>query len=471
VSAAAADGPAPLPVSSAAAPLGRRARADSVVRIGAAAALWLSLLLVAYWWDAEGGLRDLTGWTSGLDSVGRLTGLVASVLLLAQVLLMARVPVLEAAFGQDRVARMHRLVGLTSFDLVVVHVVLITWGYALGRLAGTPGTLWDLTWHYPGMLLAVGGTAFLCLVVVTSIKASRRRLRYESWHLLHLYAYLGVGLALPHQLWTGQQFVSSTWRTVFWWTAWAVAAGVVVVWRVGVPAVRNLRHRLRVTSVRQEAPGVASVYLTGRHLDRLRVEAGQFFGWRFLAGPGWTRAHPYSLSAAPDGHSLRITVQAAGDGSRDLVALRPGTRALVEGPFGRLSDRARTQPRVALIGAGVGITPLRALAEGLSYAPGEAVLLQRYAATPLFVNELRTLSAERGLSVLHLPGHRRGPGSWLGAGMGQVDDLGALRWWVPDIAERDVFVCGPEPWTELVRATVTAAGLPEDRLHLETFAW
>jgi predicted ferric reductase len=470
VSAAAADGPVRLPASTAV-PLGRRARRDAVVRLLAVATLWLSLLLVTYWWDADGGLRDLTGWTSGLDSVGRLTGLVASVLLLAQVLLMARVPVLESAYGQDRAARLHRLVGLTSFDLMVAHVVLITWGYAFGKLAQTPATLWDLTWHDPGMLLAVGGTVFLCLVVVSSIKASRRRLRYESWHLLHLYAYLGVGLALPHQLWTGQQFVSSTSRTMFWWTAWAVAAGVVLVWRVGVPVVRNLRHGLRVTSVVQEAPGVASVYVTGRRVDKLPVEAGQFFGWRFLAGPGWTRAHPYSLSAAPDGHSLRITVQAVGDGSRELTALRPGTRALVEGPYGRLSDRARTQRKVALIGAGVGITPLRALAEGLAYAPGEAVLLQRYAEVPLFVGELQTLAAERGLSVLHLPGHRRGPGSWLGAGMGQVDDLGALRWWVPDIAERDVYVCGPEAWTDLVRATLTAAGLPEDRLHLETFAW
>ena len=62
---------------------------------------------------------------------------------------------------------------------------------------------------YPGMLLAVAGTACLVMVVVTSVRAARRRLRYESWHLLHLYAYLGVGLALPHQLWTGQEFIGS----------------------------------------------------------------------------------------------------------------------------------------------------------------------------------------------------------------------------------------------------------------------
>ena len=55
------------------------------------------------------------------------------------------------------------------------------------------------------------------------------------------------------------------------------------------------------------------------------------------------------------------------------------------------------------------------------------------------------LARERGLAVLNLPGHRRGDGSWLPRGVDErVDDVTALRRWVPDIAERDVYVCGPE---------------------------
>jgi ferredoxin-NADP reductase/DMSO/TMAO reductase YedYZ heme-binding membrane subunit len=401
-----------------------------------------------------------------------LTGLVASVLLLTQVVLMARVPRLEAAYGQDRLAHLHRLVGFTSFNLMLTHIVLITWGYAAGQLTQTPSTLWNLVTNYPGMLLAVGGTVCLFLVVFTSVKAARRRIRYESWHLLHLYAYLGVGLALPHQLWTGQQFLSSPGRTFFWWTAWGVAAGSILVWRVGVPVWRNLWHRLEVTSVVRETDDVVSVYLTGRRLHRLRAEPGQFFTWRFLGGPGWSRANPYSLSAAPDGRSLRITVQAVGDGSASAFVLRPGTRALFEGPYGRLSPRARTRRGVALIGAGVGITPLRALAEGLPAGPGDCVLLHRWTTEPLFIAEFEVLERERGLAVLNLPGPRRGDGSWLPRGVDEgIDDLSALLRWVPDIAERDVFVCGPERWTALVRATLTAAGVPDDRLHLETFGW
>jgi predicted ferric reductase len=465
-------GPATVdPPFGAGARLGARDRFDRIVRTAAWSALWLGLLLVTYWWVVDGGVQDLGGWAGGLTSVGRLAALVASVLLMVQVLLMARLPVLEAAFGQDRLAHVHRLVGFTSFNLMVLHIVTITWGYASGELAKTPETLWDLVVGYRGLLLATGGTVCLVLVVATSVRAARRRIRYESWHLLHLYAYLGVGLALPHQLWTGQELTSSPARTVFWWTLWAASAGAVLGWRVGLPLWRNLRHRLRVVSVVPEGTGVASVVVTGRRLDRLPVEAGQFLSWRFLTGPGWSRAHPYSLSAAPDGRSLRITVQVVGDGSAETTRLRPGTRVLVEGPYGRLSARTRSRRRVALIGAGVGITPLRALAEGLGYGPGEAILLQRYTSEPLFAGELERLSRTRGLQVLFLPGRRRGPGSWLGDHIGAVDDLIALRHWVPDIAERDVYLCGPEDWTSLVRATLLRAGVPSDLVHLETFRW
>src|SRR5680860_1321906 len=83
---------------------------------------------------------------------------------------------------------------------MVVHVVAITLGKPATSTAGLWGTIVDFVVNYPGMLLAVAGTAALVMVTVTSIKAARSRLRYESWHLLHLYAYLGVGLALPQPI-------------------------------------------------------------------------------------------------------------------------------------------------------------------------------------------------------------------------------------------------------------------------------
>lgn len=447
------------------------AKTDRAVRVAAAVALWLGLLLVTYWWVTGGGITGLGQWESGLTSVGRLTGLWAADLLLVQVLLMSRLPPLEHAFGRDRLARIHRVVGLLSCYLMISHIILIIGGYASGQWSAVLGTTWQLITVYGGILLAVAGTACLIMVVITSVKAARRRLRYESWHLLHLYGYLGVGMALPHQLWTGQEFLQSPAATIYWWTLWAAAAGAIMGWRIGLPLWRSARHQLRVAGVVRESSDVVSVYLTGRRLDRLPVRAGQFINVRFLSWPGWTRANPFSLSFAPNGHSLRITAKVLGEGSARLAELRPGTRVLFEGPYGRLSDRARTQPKVVLAGAGVGITPLRALAEGLPYAPGEAIIVQRYTAEPLFRSELEALASQRGLQVLHLPGPRLAPNSVLGPAARGMPELVALRRWIPDLAERDVFVCGPRAWTDGVERLVLAAGVPAERVHTESFGW
>ena len=177
-------------------------------RDASVSAFWLVQLWVTALWVAHGGVQDLGSLGGALTSLGRLTGLIASALLLVQVFLMARVPWFEQAWGQDQLARTHRLVGFTSFTLLWAHIALITLGYAAASPSGLWGTVVDFTLNYPGMLLAIAGTVALCLVVVTSVKRARRRLRYESWHLIHLYGYLGAGLALPHQLWTGQEFLT-----------------------------------------------------------------------------------------------------------------------------------------------------------------------------------------------------------------------------------------------------------------------
>ncbi|GAA1825810.1 ferredoxin reductase family protein [Microlunatus capsulatus] len=458
------------PASRAPLPGHASSRLDATVRTASALVLWLGLVLVTSWWTAAGGVQELARWGDGLTSVGRLAGLWSADLLLVQVLLMSRLPPLEHAFGRDRLARVHRVVGFASFDLMLLHVAAILLGYASGRWSALPGTTWALVRDEPGILLSVAGTACLVAVVATSVRAARRVLRYESWHLLHLYAYLGVGLALPHQLWTGTEFLSSPGRTVYWWTLWAGAAGAVLVWRVGLPLVRSLRHGLRVTSVVREASDVVSVHMSGRRLDRLPLRSGQFISARFLDGPGSSRSNPFSVSAAPDGRSIRITAKALGAGSARLASLRPGTRVLFEGPYGRLSSRARTRPRVLLVGAGVGITPIRALAEDLAAAPGDITVLHRYTGEPLFARELTVLAAERGLLLHPLPGPRSHPGAVLGAAAGP-DELAALRAWVPDVAERDVFLCGPTAWTDGVERLLHAAGVPRDHLHTESFAW
>jgi len=175
-----------------------------------------------------------------------------------------------------------------------------------------------------------------------------------------------------------------------------------------------------------------------------------------------------------EAHELAVAglaAQARGDGTAALAGVRPGTRVLVEGPYGRLSERARTRRRIALIGAGVGMAPLRSLAEGLAYEPGDAVVLHRFRDQPLFGAELDRLARVRGLGVVPLPGPRRRRDSWVGPGYEPYDDAQVLLGWVSDLADRDVYVCGPPGWTDSLVRAASAAGVPADQLHVETFGW
>ncbi|MFH8250191.1 ferric reductase-like transmembrane domain-containing protein [Microbacterium sp. B2969] len=458
------------------APGGRQTRRSrrALWHLAATVVIWGTSLFVVALWVSGAGVQALVGFDAEmLNSLGRLTGLVSANLLLYQVLLMARVPLFERGFGRDDITRMHRLVGFWSFWLLVAHIVLLVLGYAAQAAINPFVQLWQFVWDYPGMLLATAGTGLLVMVVVTSIRRARRRLRYESWHLLHLYGYLGVGLAIPHMLWTGADFVQNPAATFYWWTLWAIVAASVLVFRVGLPLWRSLRHGVRVVSVVPDGRNGVSVRMRGRGLERLDARAGQFFVWRFLDGPGWTRGHPYSLASAPIGDEFVISAKIVGDGTKHLTRLRPGIRVLFEGPYGTMTGDVRSTRKLLMIGAGAGVAPLTALLASEAYAPGDAVLITRDHddADGMRLDEISRLITTRRLRHYLLNGPRdRTRATWLPASHAAWAGPDLLRRLAPDLEDYDVFLCGPAPWMDAVKADLIGAGVPDRRIHSEAFA-
>jgi ferredoxin-NADP reductase len=223
---------------------------------------------------------------------------------------------------------------------------------------------------------------------------------------------------------------------------------------------RSVRHRLRVLRVVEEAPGVVSIEIGGRRLERLRARSGQFFSWRFLTRDHWWEAHPFSLSAAPDGRRLRITVKGLGDFTQRVRSIPPGTRVIAEGPFGAFTAASRRRRRVALIAGGAGITPIRALLEDMPGAPGDIAVVYRsaHAADVILRDELDALAARRGADIHYLIGEPRSP---------SAEDLRAL---VPDIADRHIYVCGPTEMTRATRATLRRYGVAAAQITTERFS-
>lgn len=434
-------------------PLAARLAAGVVLAGG----IWVAVLAVtsvpAAQLAAAGGPATLAGTA---------TGLVGTYLAMVMVLLAGRVAPVERAVGLDRLLRWHRRLAPWPILLIVAHAVLITVGYAQAARSGIGAEIRSLVLDYPDVLAATAALGLMVAVGVASLRFIRSRIRRESWWVLHLYLYLALALAFAHAVVLGPTFVGHPLTQAVWSVAWAATAGLVVVYRIGLPLARSLRHQLRVVEVQPEAPGVVSIVLRGRRLDRLPTSGGQFALWRFLQRGLWWQAHPYTLSALPQPPYLRITVKAVGDHSAELARLRPGTRVLIEGPYGAFTRHARRAVGgVALLGAGIGVTAIRALLEDLPASARPVVVLRATSAEELPLRrEVGDLVRRSGGELHELFGSRRqvrlGP-----------DVLHRL---VPDLAARDVYICGPDQFVADMTALSSRLGVPPAAIHHEAYA-
>jgi predicted ferric reductase len=318
--------------------------------VAAVIALGAVLVLVMWWHDTSPALVRGTGpW---LTSAGRVTGLIGTYLVVVEVLLMGRVAWLDRLIGMDRLAVWHRRNGEYCVTLLVAHAVLTIWGYAVTGHEGLVHETTSVVLSYPDMLAATVGLGLLVGIGILSGRALRRRVSYHTWYFIHLYTYLALALSFAHQFNSGADFATHPVNRAAWIALYALVGLLVLSYRVGQPLRDLLRHRLRVARVVDEGPGLVSVYVVGRRLDQLAARSGQFFLWRFLTAQGWWQAHPYSLSSAPNGRWLRLTVKALGDHSTTAAGIRPGTRVMAEGPYGAFTADRRRSTAPCATGAG-----------------------------------------------------------------------------------------------------------------------
>ena len=416
---------------------------------------------IALWWT---NTPSLSGWGDWLTNAGRITGLLAGYGVVVLVALMARIPPVERGIGADRLARWHAMGGRYVVSLVVAHALLIIWGYAVSAHTSVVGQTKTLLMSYPDVLMATVGGLLLVAVGITSARAARRRMRYETWYYLHFYTYLAVALAFSHQFATGAEFMNNQAARVVWGGLYAIIGAAILWYRFLTPIRQAVRHQMRVHAVYRDSADTVTVEISGRHLHELQAESGQFFRWRFLSRGLWWASSPYSLSAPVRQDRLRITVKALGDHSAALAHLRPGTRVFAEGPYGAMTAALRRRRKVLLIAGGVGITPLRALFETMPAGPTELTLLYRasHEGDVLFRQELETLAARRFATVRFLVGRRSDLG-W--------DPLSgaALAANIPDLRDHDVYLCGPPEMTAGVRTALISADVPRAQVYSESF--
>lgn len=435
-------------------------------------AMWISISLVVALFLADRGIAEMTQTQAGLwTGIGQITGLVGTNLLLIQLILASRMPWIDRSVGHDKAMELHKKLGKPVLILIAFHALALTIGYALSDKLNFIAEIFN-TLSLPDMLFAWAGFGLLLVIVISSLVIVRRKLDYDVWFIIHLLAYLAVVASIPHQFQVGEMFAEGTKARWYWILLYSFAGASILIFRFITPVVLSLRHSLVVSDIRYETDDVATITLTGKEIHRLSAKTGQFFMWRFWAKGLWWHAHPFSLSAAPTGNSLRITIRALGNGSEQIGNIEPGTRASIEGPYGLFTDAVRTSRRLVLIGAGIGITPIRALLEDAQFEPGEATVIIRANSLEnvYLLEELQDLAQKRG-AVIHfmIGGRSHMPGNWKPANSVYEDK--SISQIVPGLTESDVYICGSTNWAKNVIDDLKTAGVGNHQLHWERFNW
>ena len=407
---------------------------------------------------------DISSFYPILQTVSRFAALIGTYFALLGILLVARIPWVERGVGHDRLVTWHRKLGPWSLYLIAYHVAMITVGYAGQFQEKLISEFWSILTTFSWMWAALAGFIFMITAGITSYKKARAKLSYETWWLIQTSTYAEIALSFMHQILNGPMFIGNPLNRGFWIFLYFGMVFSIVYWRFGIPISRSLRHGLRVDRVVEEAPGIISVIMRGRNLEKLAAQGGQFFGWRFMAKGHALVSHPYSLSAAPTAHYLRITVKDLGDHSRSVADLKSGTRVFMEGPYGAFTAGRAARKHVVLIGGGVGITPVRALMEEFRGSVQLDVIARASRSEDLVLNkEMDYLAAqsEGSIRVHYLVGSRKI----------HPMDAKTLKALIPRFADSDIYICGPAPLVAAVRQAAEDLGVPKNRFHDEAFAF
>jgi predicted ferric reductase len=407
---------------------------------------------------------DLSSFYLIVQTISRFAALIGTYFALLGILLVSRIPWVERGVGHDRLITWHRKLGPWSLYLIGFHVLLITVGYAGQFQEKISGEFINILTTFSWMWAALAGFIFMITAGVTSYKKARAKLSYETWWTIHVSTYLAIALSFMHQILNGPMFISHPLNKAFWIFLYSAMVFCIIYWRIALPTYRSFRHGLKVEKIVIEGPNMVSVIMRGRDLDKLGAQGGQFFGWRFIAKGHALASHPYSLSAAPTAHYLRITVKDLGDHSRSLADLKPGTRVFMEGPYGAFTAGRASRKHVVLVGGGVGITPIRALMEEFRAGVQLDVIFRASNAEDLVLREemdYLAAKSEGSIRIHYLVGSRKI----------HPMDAKSLEALVPRFADSDIYICGPAPLVEAVRTAAKELGVPKNRFHDEAFAF
>lgn len=397
--------------------------------------------------------------------VGKMLGLAAGVLILLQLPLAGRFRFLDRVFSMPGLIRQHRLHAWLIAIMALAHPVLVLYSEKKWLIA--------LEMRYWPEWVGVGMLVLILFLFTASRWRTPLGVPFHLWMPLHRVG--GLLIAAPlvvHVLFVSESFTDNLVPRM----AVIVAAaffGVIWLW-VRSGWMRARRRPYEVTEV--EACGADSTRVTLRPLsDRsFAYLPGQFAIVSFRSPRIASEPHPFTLSSSPSrGPDLQFTIRACGDWTRTVSRLKPGDKALVQGPFGRFGHLFMSPGReLIMIAGGIGITPmlsmLRHMADVGDPRPITLIWSNRTKRHMGVADEMDALAAKL-TGLRRIPIFTRELNSDPGAGR---LDRSQLQSMLGDCSRKAaVFVCGPPAMMKHLTTDLKALGFSARSIHTEIFGF
>ena len=440
------------------------------------------LLLLAYWLAP---LVPITvtvlafpgRYATFVNAVPMIIGAMAFTWFMAQLVLSARIRWIERRFGLDRLLRVHALTPILAIVLAFVHKLTLEdlFEENLKTQLGDAGLL---------VFASLSALALLFMgdLLVRWVKpfgVLRKRLatfgvfRYGAQRLLHNLAPIGAVPVFLHVMLSSSARYSLPVRLVYI-TGFTVAAGAWLWHRVLRPAWIR-RRPFTVRDVIRETADIWTLRLSPAPGHSFRHEAGQFGFLRFLTGALTGEPHPFSLSSIPDeSGTISMTIKDLGDFTHTIGQVKPGDKAVIDGPYGTFVPSRHGHGKLVLLAGGVGITPmLSILAHLRRHDPKRPVLLVWGINGPADIlrrDEWPAMQAE-------MPGFRFVPVAFRDPafdGEKGVIDQARLERLTRDLGfdgpDTGYYVCGPAAMLLPLLKALARMGIPGRNIHYERFS-
>jgi predicted ferric reductase len=422
--------------------------------------LCLAPLVLAVGQDRPPGRSFLVEFSVALGFVG------LSILTL-QFALIARFKAVAAPFGIDALQQYHVQITFVGLAFALAHPVLLFVADSkylpLLNLATAP-------WRARFAFISV-----VALLVLFGLSVWRRALHlsYEWWQATHgLLAVIVVLFALLHASLVGYYVTGLLRRVVY--DGYIGTLILLLVWiRLLSPLIR-LRRPWRVVRVDADRGGTSTLVIEPVGHEGFRFDPGQF-GWISVGrSPFAITQHPFSFSSAadtPPGGPVAMTIKAAGDFTKTVPDVTPGTRVYLDGPHGVFSMDRHQAPGYVFIAGGVGVTPLYSMLLTMREREDVRPVTLFYASATwddvVFRDELAELSETMpNLRVVHVL--ERPPDGWTGES-GYITPDTLRRHLPPQYGRYEYLICGSSVMMDAMEKALTEVGVPFRQISTERF--